>query len=95
MKTATVHARVSEETRGKLEQLANSVNRSKSFLAAEAIEQYVAANAWQVEEIKAAVVEASQPDAHFVPHDEVEVWLDELEHDPNASIPKGSLRSKR
>jgi predicted transcriptional regulator len=43
-----------------LDKLAQATRRSRSYLAAEAIREYVALNAWQVEEIKRAVAEADR-----------------------------------
>lgn len=45
-----------------LDQLANATHRTKSFLAAEAIERYIELEAWQVQEIKAALKEADKKD---------------------------------
>ena len=50
--------RLSKELKTKLERLAASTRRSKSYLAAEAIAEYVELNAWQVEEIGKAVEKA-------------------------------------
>jgi predicted transcriptional regulator len=46
----------------RLEQLAESTHRSKSYLAAEAIREYVANNEWQIAEIGAALREADAGD---------------------------------
>ncbi|NKB16536.1 MAG: ribbon-helix-helix protein, CopG family [Sphingomonadales bacterium] len=46
----TLTVRLTRETKDRLDALALSARRSKTFLAAEAIDAYVAANAWQVEE---------------------------------------------
>lgn len=46
----------------RLEALARSTRRSKSFLAAEAIAAYVEANAWQTGEIEKALKEADAGD---------------------------------
>ncbi len=40
--------------RGKLDKLAAATWRSRSFLAAEAIREYVALNSWQIEERQGA-----------------------------------------
>ena len=39
-----------------------ATRRSRSFLAAEAIREYVATNEWQIQEIRAALVEADAGD---------------------------------
>src|SRR5260370_39762684 len=48
--------------RGKLDKLAAATRRSRSFLAAEAIREYVALNSWQIEEIHKALAEADRGD---------------------------------
>ena len=46
--------------RGKLDKLAAATRRSRSFLAAEAIRDYVALNSWQTEEIHKGLAEADR-----------------------------------
>ncbi|SRR5712692_5691896 len=46
--------------RGKLDKLAAATWRSRSFLAAEAIREYVALNSWQIEEIHEGLAEAER-----------------------------------
>ena len=70
--------RLSERSRKSLEKLAKHTARSKSFLASEAIDAYLEANAWQVEEIKRALHEARKPNARFIPHEKVERWARSL-----------------
>ena len=55
-KTMTI--RLEDEVKERLDRLADSTNRSKSYLAAEAIRAYVEINEWQVAEIRAALKEA-------------------------------------
>ena len=50
--------RIDSGLKKKLDRLAKSTRRSRSFLAAEAIQEYVALNEWQIEEIKKGVREA-------------------------------------
>ncbi len=45
---------------GKLDKLAKATRRSRSFLAAEAIRDYVALNSWQIEEIHKGLAEAER-----------------------------------
>jgi RHH-type rel operon transcriptional repressor/antitoxin RelB len=45
---------------GELDKLARAMRRSRSFLAAEAIRNYIALNRWQVEEIHNAPAEADR-----------------------------------
>jgi predicted transcriptional regulator len=55
--SAIVTARISPEVKTKLDELARSTKRSKSYLAAEAIAAYVEQNAWQITEIEAGLAE--------------------------------------
>jgi len=54
--------RIEDEVKDRLDRLAESTQRSKSFLAAEAIREYVANNEWQVTEIRKALKEADAGD---------------------------------
>jgi RHH-type transcriptional regulator, rel operon repressor / antitoxin RelB len=67
--TGTVTLRLDDEVKSKLEKLAESTHRSRSFLAAEAIKAYVDSNEWQISEIQAAIQEAEEGD--FASQDEV------------------------
>jgi predicted transcriptional regulator len=55
--TTIVTARIDVVLKAKLEALARSTKRSKSYLAAEAIAAYVALNEWQIAEIEAGIAE--------------------------------------
>ena len=60
--STTVTLRLDDEVKNKLEKLAESTHRSRSFLAAEAIKAYVDTNEWQINEIHAAIQEADAGD---------------------------------
>ena len=51
--------RVSDETASRLDQIAEKLDRSRSSLAAQAIEDYVAREQWQLAEIVAGLTEAN------------------------------------
>jgi RHH-type transcriptional regulator, rel operon repressor / antitoxin RelB len=55
--TTAITTRIDAALREKLEALARSTKRSKSFLAAQAIAAYVELNEWQIGEITAGVGE--------------------------------------
>jgi len=55
----------------KLEHLAEATERTKAYLAGKAIEEFVAAQEWQIQAIQAAVKEADSPQAKFVEHEAV------------------------
>jgi RHH-type transcriptional regulator, rel operon repressor / antitoxin RelB len=54
--------RLDPKLRKKLDRLAEATQRSRAFLAAEAVREYVALNEWQIEEIKKGLREAEQGD---------------------------------
>ena len=58
MESSVLTLRLSAKTKSQLEKLATATNRSKSFLAAEAIERYLELEARQVKQIKQALKEA-------------------------------------
>jgi predicted transcriptional regulator len=62
MASTTMTIRLDDEVRDRLDRLAAATQRSRSYLAAEAIEQYVALQAWQVSEIEQAMKEADAGD---------------------------------
>ena len=55
--STVVTARIDTKLKAKLDALARSLRRSKSYLAAEAIAAYVELNEWQIGEIKAGMAE--------------------------------------
>lgn len=56
--STTMTIRLEPELKQRLEQLADATHRSKSFLAGEALRDYIELNEWQIQEIKDAVKEA-------------------------------------
>ena len=71
-----VTVRLDPELKAKLDALAESTKRSKSWLAAEAIAQYVEQEAWQIQRIEQAIALADSPNAQWIEWDEVDAWLD-------------------
>jgi len=67
--STTMTIRLEDEVKDRLDRLAASTQRSKSFLAAEAIREFVEHNEWQIAEIHAALQEADAGD--FAGDDEV------------------------
>ena len=61
--TTVITTRIDAALRAKLEALARSTRRSKSFLAAEAIAVYVELNEWQIGEIQAGIKELDSGEA--------------------------------
>ena len=67
--STTLTIRLDEEVKDRLDRLADSTQRSKSYLAAEAIREFVGRNEWQVAQTRAALREADAGD--FATDDEV------------------------
>ncbi|MFH1914707.1 MAG: ribbon-helix-helix protein, CopG family [Pseudomonadota bacterium] len=55
---STVTARIPEETAKKLNALAKATNRSKSFIVANALDQFLEEQAWQVARINESIAQA-------------------------------------
>jgi RHH-type transcriptional regulator, rel operon repressor / antitoxin RelB len=60
--STTMTLRLEDDVKARLDKLADATQRSKSFLAAEAIREFVENNEWQIREIKAAIKEAQAGD---------------------------------
>ncbi|MCF6291463.1 MAG: CopG family transcriptional regulator [Desulfobacterales bacterium] len=60
--TILVSARVSPEVANRLAALSKSTHRSKSFLAAQAIEEFINVQEWHVEAIKQGIAAAKNND---------------------------------
>jgi len=60
--STTMTVRLEKEVKQRLDDLADVTQRSKSFLAAEAIREYLENNEWQIREIKQALQEADAGD---------------------------------
>ena len=81
MKTATMTVRMSEKTKERINKLALSVNRPKSFILDQAIKEYLSVHEWQVIEIKKAVKRAGSPDAKWKSHESLKkAWEAKLEN---------------
>jgi RHH-type rel operon transcriptional repressor/antitoxin RelB len=74
MPSTTLTVRVDSSVRKRLEKLAKSTARSRSFLAAEAIGAFLDANEWQIEGIRKAA--ASLDRGAGVAHREVRDWVE-------------------
>lgn len=79
--TTTMTIRVETAVKSRLNKLSKATNRSKSFLAAEAIRQYLETNEWQIKEIRSAVAEADAGD--FATDAEVKAVMDKRDAGPD------------
>ena len=60
--STTMSIRLDSKLKSRLDKLSAATRRSRSFLAAKAVREFVELNEWQIEEIKAAVKEADAGD---------------------------------
>jgi len=60
--STTITIRLDDDVKDRLDVLADATQRSKSFLAAEAIRAFVETNEWQIGEIQAALKEVDAGD---------------------------------
>ena len=71
--STTLTIRVDQSVKDRLETVAQRLNRSKSFIAGEAIEEHLAVHEWQVEGINKAL--NSIDAGNGVSHSEVAEWV--------------------
>jgi predicted transcriptional regulator len=74
MPSTTFTVRVDSAVKKRLEKLAKNTGRSRSFLAAEAINEYLDINEWQVAGINQAAVSLDQGEG--VSHEAVKEWVE-------------------
>ena len=87
IESSTMSVRLSQKTKAELDKLAASTGRTRSYLAARAIAEYVELNRWQVEGIEAAIREADAG-APLVEHEPVAAWLQSWEGDDDVPPPR-------
>jgi RHH-type rel operon transcriptional repressor/antitoxin RelB len=88
MRSTTFTVRVDQRAKKRLEKLAENTGRSRSYLAAEAINEYLDVNEWQVSGIKRAI--ASLDRGAGVPHQQVKDWIASWGSENERPIPKRS-----
>ena len=67
---SVMSVRLSEDLSEQLEALAKATGRTKSFLAGQAIRDFISREAWQIAETQQAIIEAERGD--FVSDDEMQ-----------------------
>lgn len=88
MASATFTIRVDESDKARLEALARSTGRSRSYLAAEAITEYLAVNEWQIAGIKAAIEDLDR--GKRIDHEAVRKWVESWGSDNELEPPRAS-----
>ena len=72
--TSTITVRTSHDLAQQINALAKATERSRNWIVEDALKQYVAVQAWQVEGIK--VAQASLEAGEAIPHEDVMAELD-------------------
>jgi len=88
MPSSTFTVRVDLATKRRLEKLVKGTGRSRSFLAAEAINEYLDVNEWQVSGIKQAIASLDRGEA--VSHERVRDWVESWGGNSERPVPEGS-----
>jgi predicted transcriptional regulator len=88
MTSTTFTVRVDSNVKKRLERLAESTGRSRSYLAAEAITEYLDVNEWQVAGIKRAVTSLDRGEG--IPHQQVKHWVESWGGENERPPPKRS-----
>ncbi|HFB65861.1 MAG TPA: CopG family transcriptional regulator [Aeromonadales bacterium] len=75
--STTMTLRLDDETSSRLSNLAGVTDRSKTYLAMQALKLFLDNNEWQVQQIQEAVAEAdiTTPD-QFIDNDTVMAWME-------------------
>ncbi len=92
MSSSTFTVRVNSAVKKRLEKLAKSTGRSRSFLAAEAIGEFVDINEWQIAGIKRAIV--SLDSGEGIDHAQVSEWVRSWGHAKERPAPKPSATKR-
>jgi RHH-type rel operon transcriptional repressor/antitoxin RelB len=71
--SAVLTLRLDAKLKKQLDRLSKSMSRSRSFVAAQAIQEYVSVNEWQIAEIKKGLAEADAGD--FATDEEVQQMM--------------------
>ena len=72
MSSTTFTVRVETDVKKRLEKLAKSTGRSRSFLAAEALNEYLDVNEWQARGVRKSM---GSLDRGGIPHEQVKAWV--------------------
>ncbi len=89
MPTTPLTLRLDPDLKSELEREAKNLDRTPSFLAAKAIEAYLAAKAEKNEAIKAAMAKADE--GAFISSNAMHEWMDSWGTDEESTAPKPDL----
>jgi predicted transcriptional regulator len=84
--TTVVTVRLPIETAQRLTALAEATKRSKSYLSAEAIEEYLTLHEWQIQAIQQGIREADA--GKLIPQETVMEWVESWGTDQEKDVPR-------
>jgi RHH-type rel operon transcriptional repressor/antitoxin RelB len=84
--SSTLMVHLPPEIEQRLESVAQRVHRSKSTLAAEAIEEFLAVQEWQIAAIDEGIAAAER--GELIPHEEVKAWAESLGTENELPLPR-------
>jgi predicted transcriptional regulator len=90
MPSTTFTVRVGTDVKKRLEKLAKSTGRSRSFLAAEALSEYLDVNEWQVAGVRKAMGTLDRGER--APHEQVTAWVNSWGGKRERPAPKRSAK---
>jgi predicted transcriptional regulator len=89
MSSTVLSIRIPDALKQQLDYLSRSTKRSKAFLAAEALEDYVKKNAWKARELHEALAQADK--GAFISHDAMAAWVDSIGSENELPSPKPDI----
>jgi predicted transcriptional regulator len=89
MPSTVLSVRISEALKEQLDSLARSTKRSRAYLAAEALDDYLGKNAWRAKELHASLAEADK--GVFISHEAMLAWADSLGSDAELAAPQPDI----
>lgn len=84
--STTLTIRLNQSVKDRLNKAAQHQRRSKTFIAVEAIQEYLAVQDWQEKRIREALAAADR--GEVVSHETVSKWVDSLNSDNEQPLPK-------
>lgn len=85
--TQSVSIRLDDEVLNKLDMLTKATERSRAWLMAHAVEQYVQHEAWQIGAIQSTLGKIRQGDSKFASEEETAQWLQSWGGDQELKAP--------
>ena len=84
----TVSVRLEDEVLQQLDMMAKAAERSRAWLMSQAVKQYVAHEAWQIDAIKKSLEKLERGQARCLAHEDVAQWLASWGTEQESECPK-------